>query len=189
MAIIAWQLCSKEDVTIIHPVPISELEDEWSLMVEAMIRQHLGEPYLGTTETITDEWHNGDGTNILSVNSPKIVSVSSLTINGVLLDADDYVLFDAYVELKAQTFPHGILNVKISYVSGDTDITQVVRLAAITMVVAVLQYRRSWGADTDIKWKNPQEDLGGTTPNYNVGLTSHLQAILKRVLRRPVRIK
>lgn len=179
----AWSLCDKEDVVAVHPIPASELRDEWSEMVEALIRQHMDTPYLGKSQTITNEYHNGDGTNLLRVAKPPIMSLTSLYINEVPLTASDYVVFDSYIELKAQTFPDGVLNVQVSYISGTSDVDDVVRLAAVAMVIAIINYRKSWGSDASLKWGDA-EQRGERSPNYNVGLTSHLQTIMKRLLRR-----
>lgn len=186
---IPWTLCSKEDVSNIHPVAISDLEDEWSVMVEALIRQHMSQPYLGLDAvTITDEYHNGDGTSMLLVKKPPIVSVTGVYLNDVTLTSTSYVVFDSYVQLKYGVFTDGILNVKISYTSGvpSNEVDPVVRLAAASMIVAILNYRRSWGADSSLKWGEPDDTMGERSPNYNVGLTSHLTQIMKRLLRRPV---
>lgn len=186
----AWTLCSKDDVVNIHPTTRAELKDEWSDMVEALIKQHLGQPYLGSTQVITDEYHDGDGTYLLEVMKRPIVSVQNLYINDVLITPSDYVVFEDYIQLKSGVFPRSVLNVRVSYTSGITEISDVIRLTAASMVVAILNYRRSWGSDSSLKWGEPDEELGKRSPNYNVGLTSHLTTIMKRMLRRPnVRVR
>ena len=179
----AWTLCTKEDVIGIHPCRDEDLKDQWSEMVEAMIRQHLGAPYLGTTQAITDELHSGNNTTIMQVKSPPIVSVTSVSVSGVALTAADYAVFGTYIQLYAQVFTSGILNVKISYVSGLTEIPQQVRLCAAAMVIAIYNYSRRRGADASIKWGDPDRRMGEETPNLTVGLTSHLDQIMKRTLR------
>jgi len=180
-----WTLCSKDNVQALQPCQPSELRDEWSDEVEAFIRQHLGQPYLGLSQSILDEWHDGDGTHIFHVKKPPIISVDSLRINDVPLTPADYVVFDSYIELRSQVFPKGILNVCVSYTSGSTEVNEVVRLTAAAMIVAILNYRRRWGADGSIKWGAAEQKAGEESPNYNVGLTSHLTTIMKRLLRRP----
>ncbi len=180
----AWTLCSKEDVQNLHPIAETELQDQWSEQVEALIRQHLGTPYLGTTQSITEELHSGDDTSILRVNKPPIISVSELKINTVTITAADYAVFPTYIQLKSQTFIDGTLNVSVSYVSGGITVDPTIKLAAAAMIIAIINYNRRMGADGSIRWGRPEERLGEETPNRNPGLTSHLTIIMKRLLRR-----
>ena len=182
----AWTLCSKEDVLNIQPIPKSELEDSWSEVVEALIRQHLGTPYLGSTQEITGEKHNGDGTQYMRVKSPPISAVSAIRINGASLLATDFVVHNNYIQLVYETFPRGNLNVEIDYTSGSTNIDPVTKLAASSMIVTIFNYKKRFGADASIKWSNPDKEKGESTPNQDLGLTEHLTSIMKQLLRRPV---
>ena len=182
----AWELCTKEDVDTLHPVNVAELEDEWSIVVEALIRQHLGTPYLGSTQAITAEVHNGDDTQYLRVKKPPINSVTAIRINEVVVLPADYGVFTNHVQLESELFLRGNMNVQIDYVSGSTVIDPVVKLTATSMVVAVLNYRKRFGADSSIKWSNPETKSGEDSPNKGVGLSEHLTAIMKQLLRRPV---
>jgi hypothetical protein len=181
----AWQLCDKSDVIDIFPATESELLDSWSDMVEALIRQHLGEAYLGTSQAVVSEYHNGDGSSVLRVSKPPIISVSALRINDVALLATDYGVFEGIVQLRYETFPAGVLNVEVDYVSGSTAVDYTVRLAAASMIVAIINYRRRHGADASLKWSGGEQKTGEETPNQDLGLTSHLAGIMKQVLRRP----
>jgi hypothetical protein len=183
----AWTLCSKEDVVGITHAPESALEDFWSNTVEGLIRRHLGMPHLGEQVTVTDERHNGDGTYILLVRKPPIVSVSSLLLNGAALSASDYVVTDFSIQLLYTKFTKGILNVKVSYVSGSVDVDDIdpiISMTAAAMIAAIWNYRGRGGADASIKWGTAPAQEGEDTPNANVGLTSHLHTIMKRMLRR-----
>lgn len=172
-----------------HPVPQGELLDEWSDMVEALIRQHIRKPNLGADVVVADEWHDGNGTNILIVRKPSIVSVQAVYINDVQLTASDYVVFDTYVELKSGVFPEGALNVRVSYTSGGITIDPVIRLAAIAMIAAIVNYRKRAGSDGSRKWASPEIQVGEDAPTANIGLASHLTKIMKQFLRRDTRIR
>lgn len=182
----AWELCTKEDIGSLHPVNVAELEDSWSLMVEALIRQHLGTPYLGSTQAITAEVHNGDNTPYLRVKKPPIDSVTAIRINEVVVLPADYIVSANHVQLEAELFLRGNANVQIDYVSGSTVIDPVVMLTATSMVVAVLNYKKRFGADASIKWSDADTKGGENSANKNLGLTSHLKEIMKQLLRRPV---
>ena len=183
----AWELCSKEDVISITHAPETALEDLWSDTVEAMIRRHLGMPHLGKQVTVTDEWYSGDGTNILLVRKPPIVSVSSLSVDGAQLLPSEYVVTDYSIQLRYLAFTKGTLNVCVSYVSGSQDVGEVdpiIRMTAASMIAAIWNYRSRGGADASIKWGTMAGQEGEENPNQKVGLTSHLDTILRRMLKR-----
>lgn len=186
----AWTLCTKEDVTLIHPIQESELEDMWSDIVEALIRQHMGQPNLGLTGTvIVNELHNGTGTPMIQVYKPPILSVQAIRLSdldGTGLAASDFVVFPSgYIQLKYQDFPEGNLNIGLDYTSGSDSVDDVTRLTAVAMVIAIINYRRRGGADSSIKWGTADKKAGEPTPNQEIGLTTHLQMIMKQLLRRP----
>ncbi len=180
----AWKLCSKEDVLSIHPFPPDELQDFWSDSVEELIRTHMGTPNLGESIVLTNETYDGDGTNVLIVRQPPIISVEDIRISGVALTGAEYVVYQNHVALTNQSFPRGLLNVQIDYTSGDTTVSPSVRLTASAMIAAILNYRQRYGADSTLKWATGEQQIGESTPNMNVGLTSHLTQIMKRMLRR-----
>ena len=183
----AWELCSKSDVTTLHPVNASELEDLWSETVEGMIRQHLGTPDLGSSQSITAEVHNGDDTVFLRVKKPPIISVSDIRINGASVTASQYIVHDNHIQLEIGQFPDGNANVQVDYVSGSSVIHPTVKLAAATMIVAFVTYNRRAGADSSVKWSSSTETKSGEdTPTKDLGLHEHLNAIMKQLLRRPV---
>lgn len=180
----AWTLCTKEEVIVIHKYPLDQLEDLWSEVVEDLIIQHLGAPYYGTSQAITNETHDGDGNNILIVRKPPIISVEEVRISAIALTSADHVAYSNHIALVAQNFTEGILNVQIDYTSGQMTVRPTVKLTAIAMIAAIINYYRRYGAEGSFKWGSPDDQIGENTPNLNVGLTSHLRAIMKRMLRR-----
>jgi len=184
----AWELCSKEEVILIHPYPVADLKDFWSDVVETLIREHLGTPHLGQSTAIINETHSGERTNILIVRKPPIISVEELRISAVSLVSTEYVVFQNHIQLIAQRFPEGILNVQVDYTSGDLTVSPTIKLTAAAMIAAMINYRERYGADSTMKWGSGEQESGETTPNLNVGLTSHLRTIMRRMLRR-VRIR
>ncbi len=180
----AWKLCSKEDVISIHPFPVADLKDFWSDSVESLIKEHIGTPNLGESVVITNETYDGDGTNILIVRQPPIISVEAIRISGVTSTVASYVVYQNHVALVNETFPEGLLNVQIDYTSGDTTVSGTIRLTATAMIAAIINYKQRYGADSTIKWATGDQEMGESTPNLNVGLTSHLKQIMKRMLRR-----
>lgn len=179
-----WTLCEKTDVVAITPILEASLKDEWSEMVEDLIRQHMRLPNLGLSVVITNEYHNGDGSKILKVKAPPIVSVQAVKIEGSAMASGDYVVFGNFIKLRYSSFPVGDLNVTINYTSGSTSVPGQVRLCAASMIVAINNYYGRGGADASLKWADPEKKAGEDDPNSKVGLTSHLDRIMKRTLRR-----
>lgn len=189
----AWTFCEKEDVTSIYPINVAELEDRHSDFVEAMILQYKGNPYIGSPVTVTDEYHNGDNTDILQVKKPPIISVSSLSISDAVLLPADYVVFPYYIQLKAQRFPRGRLNVKVTYESGVAagNIDPQVSFCAALMIEAIINHRSRLGADDSVKFNRDVEKMyGAGVSTLSIGLVNHLRGIMHALLRRDkVRVK
>lgn len=184
----AWTLVSKEEVTQLTSHAQTKLQDIWSLVCEALIRQHLSLPYLGEEVNIENEYHSGTGNLLLLVRYPPIVSVTKLLVNTRAAIPADYVIFPNYIHLKNQVFPEGNLNIIVSYVSGGESIDDpILKLCEASMIAAIVNYHDRYGADSTLKWATEElEDRsgGGSTPNLNVGLTSHLTQIMRRLLRK-----
>ena len=180
----AWEIVTKQEVADVHPINLDNMPDIWSETVEALIRQHMSSPNLGKPASVT-EIHDGNGTNMLSVHAPPIQSVTSLTIQTVVVTSDEYVVYPNYIKLKDMNFVEGTLNVEITYMSGNTVVDPTVKLAAIAMIAAIANYKGTHGADSSLKWSQVDDQQAGeATPNRNIGLTSHLTRIMKRILRR-----
>jgi len=183
----AWTLCTKEDVTSLYPIDEANLDDTWSELVEGLIRTYKGTPYLGIATTVTDEYHNGvEGTDIITVKKPPISSVTSVTVDGALLTSADYIVYTHSIQLISRTIKEGRANVKITYVSGTpgTSDDPNVRFAAIAMIIAIINYRGRLGSDSSVKFASAVPEEGQVSPNINVGLVTHLRAIMKGFLRR-----
>lgn len=179
----AWDFCTKDQVTKVRYADPATIEDSWSDTVEAMIRRHTRSPGIGTSEVVTNELHSGDDTPILIVKKPPIYSVSELRISSSPVTSSDFVYFENYITLTGgKYFPKGVLNIAIDYTSGG-DVDPIINMTAIAMIVAFLNFRERYGADTSLKWTN-SEQMGEPTPNLNVGLTSHLYQIMRRMLER-----
>ncbi len=199
----AWTLCKRDDVRSIHPISEAELQDLWGDAVEAMIRRHLGEPYLGLSQSLT-ELYSGDGSTVLMVKYPPISSVTSLIIDDFEMPTGSYIFTESTVQLLGPlepadgmaysdygpSFTDGSLNVELTYLSGrglNTDgiiDDPIIRLTAASMIVAIAQYKGRAGADASIKWGAADQKDGEPSPVLNAGLTSHLNTIMKRMLRR-----
>lgn len=182
----AWTLCSKEDVIDFHPVTATELKDSWSVLVEGLIREHINWLRLGLSElVVTAEELSGNGTAYLYPKQRPLVSVQSLVVNGRALDSAAYAVFPGYVQLRGEhVFPQGNLNVVISYTAGPGTVPDEVRLAAVSMIIAALNYKKRQGADASLRWSSAETKAGEENPNTQIGFSSHLVQIMKRILKR-----
>lgn len=180
----AWMFCTKDQVVATRYFNPDLLQDDWSEAVEAMIKRHLRTPYLGTVQAITNELSNGTDTSILIVQKPPVLSVQALRVSDLLLTASDYVAFSSYVALTGgKYFPVGTLNVSLDYTSGG-EIDPIINMTAVAMIVAFINFRERYGSDVSLTWGLSSEEKVGNSPNLNVGLTSHLTQIMKRMLER-----
>ena len=186
----AWTLCKKDDVRSIHPISETDLQDLWSEAVEALIRRHLGEPYLGVSQALS-ELYSGDGSSVILLKHPPVIAVSLVTISDWIVPAEYYIVTPTSIQLLDElTFDDGNLNVSVDYTSGGGLTTDgiiddpIIRLTAASMVVAIAQYKGRAGADASIKWGSADQKDGEPSPTFNAGLTSHLNTIMKRMLRR-----
>jgi len=200
----AWTYISKEKVSNLYNVDTSDLRDEWSDWVEALISDHLGYAYIGTTETITDEEHSGDGTPSLYVKYPPIVSVTEVkvgTTSKTTITSTSYKVFDDHIELinskktniaqaldgPTTVFPVGVKNVSISYVSGLASVPKTVEFTAGLMIAEIAKYNQRGGADASIKFVPATFTRGeGEAVVAQRGLAATLQSIMRHNLRKRV---
>ena len=187
----AWTIATKADVTALTQLASANLKDIWSTTAEAVLLQYLGAENIGTTATVTDEYHSGDGTPVLTVKHPPISSVIEVNNDGYIHPATDYVNNTIGITLlDGLTFTEGTQNTTVSYVSGTTTVDSVVKLACALMIAAIANYEGRAGSDASIKWGTVPTQEGVPSPVYNAGLTSHLVAIMRNLLRRyKVRLK
>jgi hypothetical protein len=178
-----WTFCSKQDVLDVYDVSEGSLKDYWSVIAEAFVRTHMGSRYLGNSTALT-EYYDGNDSGVLVLRNPPISSVTSVYIDDELISSDTYLVTETAIWfLSGQIFPKGNMNVKVAYTSGGSSISTEVRIATTFMVVAVAQYFSSLATDTELIFTNA-ERLGDVPPNINIGLISHLNAIMRGLLKR-----
>jgi len=108
------------------------------------------------------------------------------------LVASDYVLQGNTLVLLYGSFPAGRSNVSVDYTAGSAvdEVTGLaivdpkIRFTAAAMIVAILNYRSRAGSDVTLRWGGADQKEGEASPNVNIGLTSHLNTIMRRMLRK-----
>jgi len=81
-----WSMCTKEDVMSIHPTKENALPDFYSIAVEDLIRQHLGNPNLGNHTVVIGELHEGLGSAFIVLDQGPVISVEVVTVDGIPVD-------------------------------------------------------------------------------------------------------
>jgi hypothetical protein len=197
-----WTLVSKAVVAALHTVDADSLQDEWSEWVEDMIQDRVGIKYLGTTATITDETHNGNGTLAVYVKYPPIVSVASLSIGTSTpsaISSSSYKVFTDRVELinspgtatstalryPNYVFPVGTQNIQVSYTSGLDTVPPHVQFIAARMVAEVAKSYQRMGSDGASRYIPAQQSTGaGKASAIDRGLEGALEKIVATLRRR-----
>jgi hypothetical protein len=86
-----------------------------------------------------DEYHDGDGSDIVLLDQRPVISVSALSEDDDPVDADDFVVYPelGIVRLKSGVFGRGARNVRVAYRAGYETIPADVEQGAIEWVAAM----------------------------------------------------
>ena len=191
----SWTFTTKAKVASFTGISSTALQDEWSDWVEGLIKDYMGVDYIGTTSSVT-ETHDGDGTNLVVVDSPPIVSVSSFSIDSVAVSSSDYKVYDGYVKLIALSnpllvtaaqklalyVPKGEQNVSITYTSGYATVPSKVEWASTQMIGLIAQYSQRKGVDASLQFSSPTETKGQRVrmPKLYLSLQDVMETVLGR---------
>lgn len=202
-----WHYTTKTKVNNMFQSQSAELQDEWIQWVEDLIDDWTKTTYVATA-SYADEVHSGDGTPVLFVDHPPIVSVSDLklevdTNTDLSYTSADYKVFDNYIELinwrfsdisnalyQQNIFPEGVGNIKISYVGGSGTVPAKVEMCATMMVGAIYQTFKREGGDQSLRWGRVTRYEGDNpTTVEQAGLLGTLENIMKKFLPRGIRFQ
>ena len=201
----AWTYCSKETVAAIARVDADILRDEWSDQVESLIADYEGFATIGSTTIITEEAHDGNGSNRIFVKKPPIVSVTSVQIGSIsptTLSSTAYKVYDQYIQLvnsnttslaeafdsTRNVFPHGTQNVLITYVSGLATVPPRIELCAAVMIGEFAKVYRKGGSDNSLKFSGSGITQGErTSVAADKGLLATLRSHMENTLRHRAR--
>jgi len=201
----AWTYCSKETVAAIARIDADILRDEWSDQVENLIADHEGFATIGSTTTITEEAHDGNGSNRIWVKRPPIVSVTSVQLGSIsptTLSSSAYKVYDQYIQLvnsnttslaeafdsTRNVFPPGTQNVLITYVSGLATVPARIELCAAVMIGEIAKVYRTGGADNSLKYRSQGITQGERTNVVaDKGLLATLRSHMENSLRHRAR--
>lgn len=145
--------CSVSEIRTFSGVGVSDFSDAavYDMIKRATseIDELTGRTWKGI-QTVTDEYYDGDDTDLLWLNNTDIVSVTALSIDQNLSGTfstvattyvhryqEGYIVLDRSSNIT--TFISGPQSVKLSYTYGNTKPTEVVRELAILMVTNMMK--------------------------------------------------
>ena len=139
--------------------------------IRAWFERAAGVNFIPTTHN--GEVHDGDDSNYLVLEWPRITAVSAITVDGVALSATEINLTDydeglavdpvlPIITRRSGTFLSGWANVVVSYTAGYAACPDLVKRAALQVCVEEL-------VTTTVPWQATGYDDGGTSYSFGAG--------------------
>jgi hypothetical protein len=183
----AWEIVSRAEVSSVSGMNADELRDDWYNMVVGILHEVTPYELFHTTTTITDEVHDGDGTNLLVVNRPPIVSISSISIDGVAVSSTCYTAYGNFVKLSPSEenlltpiFPKGVGNVTISYTSGFSTVPTDIKLGVINAIEIIALHKKRGASTADLRYDSAADQDGSPEPGVPY---ASLAYTIRKILR------
>lgn len=194
----AWTVATKADVISLYSIDIESLQDQWSAFAESLLLEYLGKESVAdiTTSTNFVEYLSGTDGRVLLTNYP-ITLLNSIVTSGISQSVTNYTTVGREIIVNKSTavpdeyeyFPKGYRNIVIDYDASVPD-QDIYKLAVVMMISAMINYEGRKGSDSDLEWGDiPQQFGGGSTGNQNIGLVSHLNAILDQLIGKKGKVK
>lgn len=187
-----WTIAPKSYVYSLYGQDSTTFKDEWSETAEDMLLDHVGKSMSEvTTATSFTEYISGGGDRMILTEHP----ISSLTAVTIIHDgADDESVslnnirfVGREIILKEGSFPRGLRNIKVEY-DGTVAEKKIYKFAVALMIIAILNFEGRKGSDSNIEWSALNDEFGNNTANENLGLLSHLNAILDELITKKSKV-
>lgn len=186
----AWEFVSKATAATFCQVSQSFLLDEYSDMVEGLIKARykydLGQ---GTKVETLD----GTGRNIIELNFTPVHSLIEVAIVGPTDDgsgvsdiASNAVIDGKFVKLRNGIFPKGFANVRITYVGGTDEVDNRLMLAELAALSYITKYLVANRGDDTIKFSS-SPGIGSNQYSPRPGFVTKIMTIMDEVLPRKVK--
>ena len=95
----SWEIVTRQEVSAFGNIPESTLESEWYDWAASIMEAETGYANIGESATVSSETHDGDGTDLLRVDYPPIVSVTSVSIDDTAISSTRYKVYSHYIRL------------------------------------------------------------------------------------------
>lgn len=139
--------------------------------IRSELEQICGVNFVPTAHA--DEVHDGDDSNYLQLNWPRITAVASITVDGVALTAGEINLTDYSDGLAADpvlpiltrrsgVFESGWSNIMVTYTAGYAAVPALVKRAALQWCVTEMPAQNA-------PWQAESFDAGGTSYSWTRG--------------------
>jgi hypothetical protein len=192
-----WEAISAEDVSALSGVRESDLLPLWYDMAVAILADVCEVHHIANLTTVTDTV-NGSGTSSLRVRKPPINSVSSVTVNSVVIPGSSYthdkssvILIDeisANPYLSDQVFDLGVKNVVVEYVSGEVD-NAIYALAVALIIKEIASLKIGEAADGRIQFGSTGKSDGKALSRKYVGVHVRVIDIAKTLFSKRLRAR
>jgi len=156
----AWEAVSKIEVGKLSGTRVEDLRDLWYDAAVALIAQKASVHNTANLTAIVDVL-DGNGLSRIPIRRPPISSITSVTVDDVVLDSAKYTSDGSYVVLvdgfyinpylQGDTFPSGTKNVSISYTSGSAS-DYAVALAIAMIIKEMANITTSEGAESRLQF-------------------------------------
>jgi len=195
----AWEAVSKTEVSKLAGIREEDLRDLWYDAAVAVIAEKSGRHNIANLTAVVDTL-DGNGLPRISVRRPPISSVTSVSMDDVVVSATKYTTDGAYVVLidkfdvnpyfSGDVFVTGVKNISISYVSGAAS-DYVVSLAIALIIKEMANITTAEGAESRLQFSNVDRSSSQTFRNARsgVGVARRIDEILETVLGYKLRAK
>jgi len=190
----SWEIVSKAEVAELSGLNEADIRTLWYDMVVGILQENSQYELYSGSEVITDETHDGDGTNLLVVRRPPISSVSSLQIDDTAMTATSYRAYDNYIKLKWDegnfAFPVGIGNIKVTYTSGFAAVPSDIKLAVLNAIEIIALHKQRGASTANFRYDTARESDGAPEPGVPVASLAYtIRKLLRAAGRKRIKFK
>jgi len=193
----AWEAISAEDVSALSGISEDRLIDLWYDMAIGILSYVCEVNNIGDLTSVT-ETIDGTGSSSVSVKSPPITSVTSVSVDGSVVESSKYthdkrniVLVDSFTTnpySNHDVFPTGVRNVSVTYVSGQAD-DHVYGLAIALIVKEIASLKIGEAADARIQFGSTTRSDGKTLSRKYIGVHTRVVEIANTLFRKKIRVR
>lgn len=193
----SWEAVSKEDVQALSGVRESDLSDLWYDMAVAVLAYVCEVHHIANLTAVTD-LVDGTGSSSVDVRQPPINSVTSVSINNIVVPSNRYThgrnsvtLIDAISAnpyLSSDVFERGTRNVSISYISGEVD-NAIYSLAVALIIKEIAALKIGEAADARIQFGSTNRSDGKAISRKYVGVHTRVIEIARTLFAKKLRAR
>lgn len=192
----AWEAITKAEVSDISGAREGDIADVYYEMAVALLEYAAGMYNIGNLTAVTDTI-DGTGTKRVALPRSPVNSVTSVSVDDVVLDSSTYTHDDRYVILiddfttnpyaLSDAFPVGSKNVSVSYVSGESS-NKLYGLAVALIVTELIRQKVGEAADARVQFGSTNRSDARSISRKYVGVHTRLMEIVNTLFGRRTRM-